>query len=97
MSSQAAVAVPAGHAEAPARRILSSLSDEEQPMNLGYEAQKFARMHDANWSVVQLVASTRRRLAAARLVGRSYTSKLVQCCEKNAIRATSTNPIHEEF
>jgi glycosyltransferase involved in cell wall biosynthesis len=96
VSSQAAVAVPPGDAEALARGFLSLLSDEEQRMSLGHKAQKFARMHDANWSVVQLEAYTRRRLAAAPLVGRSYAWNLVQCCEKNVIRASSTNTIHEE-
>jgi glycosyltransferase involved in cell wall biosynthesis len=56
MSPQAAVAVRPGDAEALAQAILSLLSDEEQRARLGYEAQKFARMYDANWSVAHLEA-----------------------------------------
>jgi glycosyltransferase involved in cell wall biosynthesis len=85
-----------GDAEALARGILSLLTDEEQRMGLGHEAQMLTRMQDANWSVVQPEAFTRRRLAAPRLVGRSYASKPVQCCEKNVIRASLTCTIHEE-
>jgi hypothetical protein len=31
----------------------------------------------------------------AQLIGRSYSSKLVQCCEKNVVHASATNTIHD--
>jgi glycosyltransferase involved in cell wall biosynthesis len=64
MSPQAAVAVRAGDAEALAGGILSLLSDEEQRTRVGHEAQKFARMYDADWTVSQLEAVY--RMAAVR-------------------------------